>query len=59
MKRFYLAARREAESLQAVYVTRFIDEQLLGHEAELARMEAERTKFTKCLGQLLQAENGI
>ena len=59
MTRFYLAARREADSLQAGYVTRFIDEQLLGHEAERARMEAEKTKFRNSLGQLLQTENGI
>ena len=59
MTRFYLAARREAESLKAGCVTRFIDEQLLGHEAELARMAAEKAKFRNCLAQMLKAENGI
>ena len=59
MTRFYLAARREAEGLRAGYVTRFIDEQLLGHEAELARMAAEKTKFRNSLAKLLEDENGI
>jgi len=57
MTRFYLAARREAESLHAGYVTRFIDEQLQGHEAELARMTAEKAKFRNSLAQLLEAES--
>lgn len=59
MARFYLAARREAESLQADYVTRFIEEQLLGHKAELAGMAAEKAKFRNRLARLLEAENGI
>lgn len=59
MSRFYLAARREAEILHAGHVTRFIDEQLLGHATELAWLAAERTKFRNSLAQLLEAENGV
>jgi hypothetical protein len=59
MRRFCLAARREAEGLEAGLVTRFIDEQLLGYETELARMTAEKTKFTNSLAELLKAENHI
>jgi hypothetical protein len=58
MTRLYLAARRQAESLQAGYVTRFIDEQLVGHEVELARIAFENSKFRNCLAQLLEDENG-
>jgi hypothetical protein len=57
MTRFYLAARREAASLQAGYLLRFIDEQLQGHKVELARMAAEKTEFRNSLAQLLEAGN--
>jgi len=57
MTRFYLAARREAENLQASYVTQFIDEQIQGHKLELARMAVERTAFRNSLAQLLEAES--
>jgi hypothetical protein len=56
MKGFYLAAKREAASLKATYVTRFIDQQLLGHEAECLRIAAESNKFKEALAQLLEAE---
>jgi hypothetical protein len=59
MAGFCLAARREAEKLQAGFVTRFIDEQLLGYEAELARIRAERAKFENSLDRLLEAHTGI
>ena len=55
MARFCLAARSEAASLHAVYVTRFIDEQLLGYEAELARMRAEKENFRESLARLLES----
>jgi hypothetical protein len=55
MARFCLAARRESVNLNAVYVTRFIDEQLLGYEAELARMRAEKENFRKSLARLLES----
>jgi hypothetical protein len=56
MARFCLAARQEAASFQAVYVTRFIDEQLLGYEAELARMRTEKETFRNSLARLLEAD---
>jgi hypothetical protein len=56
MKGFYVAAKREAESLKATYVTRFIDQQLLGHEAECLRIAAEGNRFREALAQLLEAE---
>jgi len=56
--RFCLAARREAASLQADYVTRFIDEQMLGYKTELARMSVEKANFGNSLAQLLQAGIG-
>jgi hypothetical protein len=59
MAGFFLAARREAESIPAAYVTRLIDQQLLGHKVELAQMAAEKAKFRNCIAQLLEAENGI
>lgn len=59
MARFCLAARREAVSLQAGYVTRFIDEQLLGYEAELARLRAEKANFRNSLTRLLEVDVGI
>jgi hypothetical protein len=52
---FCRAAWREAAGLQAVYVTRFIDEQLLGYEAELARIGADKENFQNCLARLLEA----
>ena len=58
MARFCLAARREAANLQAVYVTRFIDEQLMGYEAELARMRTDKENFRNSLARLLEAACG-
>jgi hypothetical protein len=59
MSGFFVAARRQAEKLQATYVTRFIDEQLRGHQAELARIAAEKIKFSNDMARLLGAENGF
>ena len=59
MAGFCLAARREAEKLQAGFVTRFIDEQLLGYEEELARIRAEKVKFKDSLDRLLEADTGV
>jgi hypothetical protein len=56
MKGFYVAAKREAGCLKATYVTRFIDQQLLGHDAECLRIAAEGNKFREALAQLLEAE---
>lgn len=58
MVRFCHAARSEAASLQADYVTRFIDEQLLGYQTELARMTAEKANFGRSLARLLQVDMG-
>jgi hypothetical protein len=56
MTGFYLAAKHEAESLKATYVVRFIDQQLLGHEAEWLRMAAESQQFREALAQLVESE---
>jgi hypothetical protein len=56
MKGFYVAAEREAESLKATYVTRFMGQQLLGHDAECLRIAAEGNKFKDALAQLLETE---
>jgi hypothetical protein len=56
MERFCLAARQEAGSLQAGYLTRFIDEQLLGYKTEVARMRAEKAYFRRSLTRLLEAD---
>jgi hypothetical protein len=58
MVRFCLLARREAASFQEGYVTRFIDEQMLGYETELAQMRVEKTNFENSLAQLLQVRIG-
>ena len=58
MARFCLAARREAAKLHAVYVTRFIDEQHMGYEAELARMRVDQENFRNSLARLLEAAPG-
>jgi len=56
MKGFYVSAGREAERLKSTYVIRFIDQQLLGHDAECLRIAAEGNKFKDALAQLLEAE---
>jgi hypothetical protein len=56
MKRFYVSAEREAESLKATYVTRFIEQQMLGHDTECLRIAAEGNKFKDALAQLLETE---
>ena len=56
MTGFYVAAKREAESLKATYVARFIDQQLLGHEAECLHIAAEGKKFRAALAQLVESE---
>jgi hypothetical protein len=50
IEKYYLRARREAEKLGAVYVERFMDEQLLGHRIELARMAQATRALTKAVG---------
>lgn len=57
MEGFFLAAKHEAENLQATYVTRFIDQQLLGHKTECFRIAAAKNKFSNTLMQLLQGEH--
>jgi hypothetical protein len=49
IEKFYLRARREAEKLGAVYVERFVDEQLLGHQRELARMAQAKRFLTEAV----------
>jgi len=58
MTKFCLAARREADRLRASFVTEFIDEQLLGYDAELKRIRAEKVKFKNSLAQLLELDAG-
>lgn len=55
IEKYYLRARREAEKLGADYVTRFMDEQLLGHRIELARLALARQALSEAVGTVLMA----
>jgi len=50
IEKYHLRARREAEKLGAVYVQRFVDEQLLGHRIELARMAQATRALLEAVG---------
>ncbi len=51
--KYYTRARREAEKLGAHYVERFVDEQLLGHRIELARMSQATRALIEAVGSAL------
>ena len=53
IEKYYLRARREAEKLGAVFVERFVDEQLLGHRLELARMAQATRALSEAIGTAL------